>query len=176
MQALRSPIIIRCISLAGFIFSAFNLYCQSNTNLKLWYNKPAGNTWTDAMPLGNGFLGAMVYGNPDHEIISLNEGTVWSGGPNRNDNPDALKSLPEVRKLLFEGKYAEAQALAGRTMISKESQGMKFQPVGNLKGTNIPTGITGNLILRMPLPGQVMRPAVSGSAGRSLLLLQIRHW
>lgn len=132
MQALRSPIIIRCISLAGFIFSAFNLYCQSNTNLKLWYNKPAGNTWTDAMPLGNGFLGAMVYGNPDHEIISLNEGTVWSGGPNRNDNPDALKSLPEVRKLLFEGKYAEAQALAGRTMISKESQGMKFQPVGNL--------------------------------------------
>ncbi|MGX5691102.1 glycoside hydrolase family 95 protein [Arcticibacter tournemirensis] len=132
MKQKHTPIGIRFISLAGFILSVFNLYSQSNTNLKLWYDKPAGNTWTNAMPLGNGFLGAMVYGNPDREIISINEGTVWSGGPNRNDNLEALKSLPEVRKLLFEGKYAEAQALAGRTMISKASQGMKFQPVGNI--------------------------------------------
>lgn len=123
---------IGILSTAAFILTSSKLHGQSNTNLKLWYNKPAGNTWTDALPIGNGFLGAMVYGNPGREIIALNEGTVWSGSPNRNDRPEALKALPEVRKLLFEGKYAEAQALAGKTMISNSSHGMKFQPVGNL--------------------------------------------
>ncbi|PWG81368.1 glycoside hydrolase family 95 protein [Pararcticibacter amylolyticus] len=123
---------IGILILPVLFFPETEAWSQSNTNLKLWYNKPAGSTWTDALPLGNGFLGAMVYGNPDKEIIPINEGTVWSGSPNRNDNPDALKALPEIRKLLFEGKYAEAQKLAGNTMISKTSHGMKFQPVGNL--------------------------------------------
>ncbi|RZJ88948.1 MAG: hypothetical protein EOO20_12245, partial [Chryseobacterium sp.] len=50
----------------------------------------------------------MIYGNPASELIKLNESTVWSGGPNRNDNPKALAALPEVRRLIFEGKYAEA--------------------------------------------------------------------
>lgn len=122
----------RFILIIFSIFFWFSIYGQSHTALKLWYNKPAGENWTDALPLGNGFLGAMVYGNPEKEVISLNEGTVWAGGPNRNDDPDALNALPEVRKLLFENRYADAQALAGKTMISRKSQGMMFQPIGSL--------------------------------------------
>jgi len=100
--------------------------------LTLWYTQPAGNVWTDALPLGNGRLGAMVYGNPAQEVIKLNESSVWSGGPNRNDNPDALAALPEIRRLIFAGKQAEAQQLAAQKIESKTNSGMKYQPVGNL--------------------------------------------
>jgi alpha-L-fucosidase 2 len=100
--------------------------------LKLWYNEPAKNSWTSALPVGNGRLGGMVFGNPEKECIQLNEATVWSGSPNRNDNPDALASLPQIRQLIFEGKQKEAQELAGNTMQTKKSNGQMFQPVGSL--------------------------------------------
>ena len=107
-------------------------FAQTPGSLKLWYKKPAGNTWTDALPVGNGRLGAMVYGNPENEVIKLNESTVWAGGPNRNDNPNALAALPEVRKLIFEGKHNEAAKLAAEKIESKTTNGMMYQPVGNL--------------------------------------------
>jgi alpha-L-fucosidase 2 len=116
----------------SFLFSASGANAQSATLLKLWYDKPAGQTWTDALPLGNGRLGAMVYGNPGQEIIKLNETSIWSGGPSRNDNPDALGALPEVRRLLFLGKYKEAQQLAKNKIQSREDNGMIYQPAGNL--------------------------------------------
>ena len=68
-------------------------FSQTNQNLKLWYHQPAGNKWENALPIGNGRLGAMIYGNVEKETIQLNEHTVWSGSPNRNDNPAALASL-----------------------------------------------------------------------------------
>ncbi len=105
---------------------------QSSTALKLWYNKPSGATWENALPIGNGRLGAMVYGNVARETIQLNEHTVWSGGPNRNDNPEALASLPEIRQLIFDGKQKEAELLANKRIISKNSQGQMFEPVGSL--------------------------------------------
>ncbi|RYZ92109.1 MAG: glycoside hydrolase family 95 protein, partial [Sphingobacteriaceae bacterium] len=114
------------------ICGALSSRAQSNTYLKLWYNKPAGDSWTDALPIGNGRLGAMVYGNTEQEIIKLNETTVWSGSPSDNNNPDALQALPGVRKLLFEGKYKEAQNLAEKNIQAKENHGMMYQPVGNL--------------------------------------------
>jgi len=105
---------------------------QNSTSLKLWYNKPSGATWENALPIGNGRLGAMVYGNVQRETIQLNEHTVWSGGPNRNDNPKALTSLPEIRQLIFDGKQKEAEMLANETIISKKSHGQMFEPVGSL--------------------------------------------
>lgn len=101
------------------------------TALKLWYNKPSGNVWENALPVGNGRLGAMIYGNVEQEIIQLNEATVWTGSPHRNDNPDALAALPAIRKLVFEGKQKEAQQLAGEKMQAK-SHGQMYQPVGSL--------------------------------------------
>jgi alpha-L-fucosidase 2 len=107
--------------------------CNSQGNLKLWYNAPSGVTWENALPIGNGRLGAMVYGNVEKEIIQLNEHTVWSGSPNRNDNPLALAALPEMRQLIFDGKQKEAEELANKVIISKKSHGQMFEPVGNLE-------------------------------------------
>jgi alpha-L-fucosidase 2 len=120
------------LSLLIFFFSATVVCAQSGNEMKLWYNQPSGNTWENALPVGNGRLGAMVYGNVAEEILQLNEHTVWSGSPNRNDNPAALAALPELRRLIFEGKQKEAEQLANKVIISKKSHGQMFQPVGSL--------------------------------------------
>jgi len=108
------------------------IHAQQN-NLKLWYKQPAETKWTNALPLGNGRLGAMVYGNVAHETLQLNEASFWSGGPSRNDNPDALAALPAIRKLIFEGKVQEAQDLAQKDIIAKKNNGQMFLPVGNVQ-------------------------------------------
>ncbi len=100
--------------------------------LKLWYNAPAAN-WNEALPIGNGRLGAMVYGIPAQENIQLNENTLWSGGPHRNDNPAAKETLDEIRQLMFENKYEEAHKLANAKFISNTSHGMPYETVGNLR-------------------------------------------
>jgi len=105
---------------------------QDVSNLKLWYEQPAGAIWENALPIGNGMLGAMVYGNVDQEIIKLNEHTLWSGGPNRNDVPETLDSLNQIRQLIFEGKQKEAERLSNKVMFGKKSSGQIFQPAGNL--------------------------------------------
>lgn len=120
----------------NLLFLIFLTSCEEEEvqELKLWYNKPASQ-WVEALPIGNGRLGAMVFGDPANEIIQLNENTLYSGGPNRNDNPDAEAALPEVRKLIFEGKYSEARQLVDGKMITKKSHGMAYQTAGNLKLT-----------------------------------------
>ena len=80
------------------------------SQLKLWYDAPASE-WVEALPLGNSRLGMMVYGSPAHEEIQLNEETLWGGSPHTNHSARALKALPEVRRLVFAGRNAEAQAL-----------------------------------------------------------------
>ncbi len=104
---------------------------QLNKDLKLWYDAPA-TKWEEALPLGNGRLGAMVFGIPENERIQLNENTIWAGSPNRNDNPDAREAVPLIRQLIFEGKYIEAQDLANEKLISKSSHGMPYQTAGDL--------------------------------------------
>jgi alpha-L-fucosidase 2 len=115
------------------LFVATVTYAQSKQALKLWYNKPSGRVWENAMPIGNGRLGAMIYGNVEKETIQLNEHTVWSGSPNRNDNPLALDSLSVMRQLIFDGKQKDAERIANRVIISKKSHGQKFEPVGSLQ-------------------------------------------
>jgi alpha-L-fucosidase 2 len=107
-------------------------FTQNDSLLKLWYTQPA-KLWVEALPIGNGRLGAMVFGDPVNEVIQLNENTIWAGQPNRNDNPDAKEALPIVRKLIFEGKYKEAQDLVNQKIITKTSHGMSYQTAGNLK-------------------------------------------
>ena len=118
------------------LFLSFaNIFCQGSEDLKLWYKTSSGNIWENALPIGNGFQGAMVYGNVEKDIFQLNEGTVWSGSPNRNDNPNALEALSEVRKLIFKGEYKAAENLANEKIITKKSHGQMFQSVGNLELT-----------------------------------------
>ena len=110
-------------------------FAQTKPGMKLWYKTPAGKTWENAMPIGNGRQGAMIYGNAEKETIQLNEHTVWSGSPNRNDNPMALDSLALIRQLIFDGKRKDAEKTAGRSIITKKSHGQKFEPVGSLQLT-----------------------------------------
>jgi len=114
------------------IFPLLNCFSQQNSSFKLWYDEPAKN-WVEALPLGNGRLGAMVYGDPREEVIQLNENTLWAGSPNRNDNPSAKMYLNRVQQLLFEGKSEEAQELVNQNFISKSSHGSPYQTLGNLK-------------------------------------------
>lgn len=104
---------------------------QQSGELKLWYEKPA-KIWVEALPVGNGRLGAMVYGNPNKEVIQLNENTVWAGQPYRNDKVGAKEALAEVRKLIFDGEYKDALDMVNRKMISGP-HGMSYQTVGNLR-------------------------------------------
>jgi alpha-L-fucosidase 2 len=104
---------------------------QNDSLLKLWYDHPA-QQWVEALPIGNGRLGAMVFGNPSTEQIQLNESTVWAGSPYNNANPKALKALPIIRKLIFEGDYEKAQDMANKDIISQTAQGMPYQTVGSL--------------------------------------------
>lgn len=104
---------------------------QQESDLKLWYDKPA-TQWVEALPLGNGRLGAMVFGAPAHEQFQLNEETVWGGSPHNNTNPKAKDALPRIRQLIFEGRNAEAQALCGPAICSPSANGMPYQTVGSL--------------------------------------------
>ena len=98
---------------------------------KLWYASPA-KIWLEAMPVGNGFLGGMVYGNPNNEVIQLNEATFWSGSPYENNSKESLALLPKVRQLIFDGKEKEAHSIIQNHFIPGPS-GMRFLPLGYLR-------------------------------------------
>ncbi len=98
--------------------------------MKLWYDQPADASkddqprswkddaeWLEALPLGNGSLGLMVFGDVNQERIQLSEESMWSGSPNENDNPDAYPAQAEIRRLLFKGKYKEATELTNQTQV-----------------------------------------------------------
>ena len=111
----------------------FGIAAQAS-EYRLWYNRPA-QTWTQALPVGNGTLGGMVYGAPAVERIQLNEETIWAGQPNQVLNPEAKENLPRVRQLIFEGRYAEAQELANQKVMpvgAGQNMGMPYQPFGDL--------------------------------------------
>jgi alpha-L-fucosidase 2 len=99
--------------------------------LKLWYRRPA-TRWVEALPLGNGRLGAMVWGGIEHERLQLNEDTLYAGGPYDPTSPEALAALPEVRRLIFAGQYAQAEALANAKMMARPIKQMPYQPLGDL--------------------------------------------
>lgn len=101
-------------------------------SIKLWYDRPA-KLWVEALPLGNGRLGAMVFGGPEHEEFQLNEESVWCGSPYNNVNNKAKEGLAKIRELIFAGKNLEAQNMAGPLICSIGSNGMPYQTVGSLK-------------------------------------------
>ncbi len=97
----------------------------------LWYARPA-TQWVEALPLGNGRLGAMVWGGARNERIQVNEDTLYAGGPHESTPTTAAAALPQVRELLFAGRYAEAEALANATMMATPNKQMPYQPLGDL--------------------------------------------
>jgi alpha-L-fucosidase 2 len=100
-------------------------------DLVLWYRQPA-EAWTEALPVGNGRLGAMVFGGVARERLQLNEDTLYAGGPYDPSDPGALLALPRVRELIAAGKYAEAQALANEKMMARPLRMPSYQTIGDL--------------------------------------------
>ncbi|WP_238480250.1 glycoside hydrolase family 95 protein [Mangrovibacterium lignilyticum] len=120
----------------AFMLFACSTTPASNENLlKLWYDKPA-EYWEEALPIGNGRLGAMVFGSPQEEHLQVNEETVWAGEPGNNLPKGFKEILPEVRKLIFDGKYKEAEQLVmsrvPRHAPADNNYGMPYQTVGDL--------------------------------------------
>ncbi|WP_289661280.1 glycoside hydrolase family 95 protein [Flavobacterium panacagri] len=109
------------------ILTGFSVFAQQD--LKLQYKQPAVE-WTEALPIGNGTLGAMVFGKVDSELIQLNEATLWSGGPvQKNVNPDAFKNLALIREALTKEDFEKAYALT-KNMQGPYSE--SFMPLGDL--------------------------------------------
>lgn len=125
---------MKAISLVIVFFTSFiNLVAQQPSRMMIWFNKPASN-WNEALPVGNGRLGAMIFGEVGTERLELNEESVWTGEPRWDANPDALKALPEVRKLLFAGKYKEAEQLAQKSIMGNKpgNPAASYQALGDI--------------------------------------------
>jgi hypothetical protein len=117
-----------------FLFIVMLFVCSISfaQSYKLWYDKPA-KKWTEALPLGNGRIAAMVYGGTENEIIQFNEETVWTGQPHDYAHKGAYKFLDEIRGLLFAGKQNEAHALAKKEFMSQPFGQQTYQPFGNIE-------------------------------------------
>lgn len=115
----------------GIVWCAGIGSTEAAENLTLWYAAPA-QKWTEALPIGNGRLGAMVFGRTDRERIQVNEDTLWAGSPHDYSHPGAAQFLPEIRRLLFEGKQEEATALAAERFMSVPLRQMPYQPCCDL--------------------------------------------
>ncbi|MBM4081332.1 MAG: glycoside hydrolase family 95 protein, partial [Planctomycetes bacterium] len=102
----------------------------ADPNLRLWYRQPAA-LWNQALPVGNGRLGAMAHGGVEQELLQLNEETVWSGNQSDFDRVGAHRHLPEIRRLLFAGRHAEAEALVAKELLGSRPLGA-YQPLGDL--------------------------------------------
>jgi alpha-L-fucosidase 2 len=122
---------MRRILLLALLFGLAAAPSLSAADPVLWYKHPA-QTWADGLPVGNGRLGAMVFGGAAKEDIQLNEDTIWNGKKRERVNPEALKALPEVRRLLFEGKPREAEALEDKSMMGIPNRQPPYQPLGDL--------------------------------------------
>ncbi len=105
--------------------------------MTLWYAAPAAD-WLAALPVGNGRLGGMIFGGVAAERIQLNDARLWAGGPRDADNPAARPHLDEVRRLIFAGRYAEAQALADRHLLGHPKDIRPYQTLGDLHLTFTP--------------------------------------
>jgi alpha-L-fucosidase 2 len=123
------------LRLSAFI-CGLNCFGQS----VLWYNKPA-DIWTDALPVGNGRMGAMVFGGAAHERIQFNESTVWTGEPHDYAHKGAYQSLNKIRELLWAGKQKEAEDLAMKEFMSEPIRQRAYQALGDLL---IETNLTGD--------------------------------
>ena len=99
---------------------------------RLWYAQPA-QEWNEALPIGSGRLGAMIFGRPAEERLQLNEDSVWYGGPRDRNNPDALAYLPAVRQLIGAGRLREAEELASMSMAGMPQAQRHYLPLGDLR-------------------------------------------
>lgn len=116
----------------GFVLASLACSAKNNTHDNtLWYKQPA-KAWEEALPVGNGRLGAMIFGNPFHEAIQVNEESLWSGAPINSNNPAAREHLDEIRRLVLDHNYVEANKLVARHMVGTPPRVRSYQTFGNI--------------------------------------------
>lgn len=120
----KNTVIIKALLLCSILFSVTQISAQP---LKLWYNKPS-QKWTDALPIGNGRMGGMIYGTVDTERLQFNEQTLWTGQPRAYQREGAYKYLKPIRRLIFEGKQKEAEAMAEAHFMGRKSNEDTYEP------------------------------------------------
>ena len=120
-------ILLFCI---GFALISLESLATNSTNI-LWYRQPA-KVWEEALPVGNGRLGAMIFGNPFHETIQVNEESLWSGAQINSNNPEASEHLDEIRELILNHNYVEANKLVARHMVGTPPMVRSYQTFGNI--------------------------------------------
>ncbi len=135
---LNKTLLVYCTILISLL--SVQTYCKSEgqstlvnsrRDMVLWYKQP-GVKWLEGMPIGNGYMGAMVFGRIKDERIALNEGTFWSGRPHDYTNPNGYKYFPKMRDLVFAGKYKEAEKMANEHFFGIPPNQQAFQPLGDL--------------------------------------------
>ena len=117
-----------------------NVAATTDNPLLLWYNGDAGTEFTNALPIGNGYMGGLIYGGVTKDYIGLNESTVWSGGPGDNNKQGAANHLKDARDAMFRGDYRTAESIVNQYMIGPGPA--SFQPVGDLVITTSHNGAT----------------------------------
>ena len=132
---------------------------------RLWYQKPA-MTWVEALPVGNGRLGGMVFGDPRQERIQLNEDTLWSGRPRDHNNYQAYDYLLEARQLIFSGEYQKAQKLIEAKMQGTYTEA--YQPLGVLIMENILDGEVTDYYRELDLERSVVTVSFVTRTGRQI--------
>ncbi len=125
-------IAILAFALLGITMTPAAVVANETDPLTLWYRQPATH-WNEALPIGNGRLGAMVFGGVNEERLQLNEDTLWSGAPHDYNHPGAFEHLAEIRKLIAEEQFAEAEKLGNEKMLGIPKGQASYQPLGDLK-------------------------------------------
>src|ERR1043166_6744750 len=123
--------LILALATASMLMPAFAAPSDSGAAFRLWYRQPA-TQWEEALPVGNGRLGAMIFGGIAKERIQFNESTVWTGEPHDYAHAGASKNLAQLRQLLFDGKQKEAEDLAMKTFMSEPVRQKIYQAFGDL--------------------------------------------
>lgn len=178
-----------CCLMASYCYGQINEIQANIQNKKidpcslLWYNVPAAR-WNDALPVGNGRIGAMVFGKTDAERIQLNEDTYWSGGPYSSVVEGGYKDLPQLQQLVFQGEWWKAQKLFGRKFMGYPIEQQKYQPLANLmlffdhgkeftdyyRWLDLKTGITG---VQYSANGVIYQREVFASAPDQVIAVRI---
>lgn len=159
---------------------------QTDRSLTLWYRQPAKD-WSEALPIGNGRIGAMIFGGKDEEHLQLNDDTLWEGAPKDRVNPKALSALQEVRRLIFEGKNEEARKLADQAMMGVPPTIESYQTLGDLRVTfegvgsetryerSLDLSLATAAVSQFVKGGQITRTAFASAADDVIVLYLIAH-
>ncbi|MDR3262198.1 MAG: glycoside hydrolase family 95 protein [Tannerella sp.] len=124
---------ILVLVMTGTVLVTSNCLAIEKSKMLLWYDAKPGDTWIEPLPVGNGFIGALVYGKVVEEGIALNESSFWSGSPHDYNDPDAGKYFNQIRDLVFNGRFKEAEKMADEKFYGKPIGQQAYEPLGDLR-------------------------------------------